>query len=1261
MSDKLFVRRRILAFLMVFVLFFSLLVFLLPNVNLDANAETNSEFNVSSSGEISNDVAMASGLSDIPPEYRNKCVEMTDSDEFEYAWNGKSTSSIKDYPGIYNSLYATAGNGPYVLNRDYSYSLADRNYDDPIGEIVPIELMQKIGVYTYFGKEYGFFINTYKSPHSIDKNIHSLVFVFDITYSMRRGQDGNPDGCVTVNVEPVFQYRYVYLDSNNSSFRMYDYYDSDDYANVFYSINKNVIRPHPKYSNGERSFDYQDIFYLKDVSVGMTLFNEQALNPNDKGYSYENDNGAFFIMAENEYSGRVLKDGKLTTDDKLDVASHVLGSVLDVVAFGANIIAPGSGTLIEILDVAGGLIDVADGARLWTNVSQSKDIKVECYAKKATFNCLYANKIEQINNYGGKTVKSMAVTNNSDNNNSIWYGQGDHYRAIFGINAEIASGQQFPNTRAFVECALKIVDKKGNVYGAQNAVNKTVDNETYQESIDFAESKNIYLLPNGYNCFSFVPYYSGKYIFNFDFNNSVKIEVDGEEINGNSVDIVKDYTPNAPPVKIKIKNNGDAVKGKLLIDVSSINETTDLIYDKDIILKVNVKNSGFYKISTNNFNITNSNIVFVNRCSIENGGFGIRASLFNKSQTSAYLDNNTYFVVKKTVNDSTKMSFNYKDVDEIGEDKKIEYTLSGNVPVYFKFVTDNNKKYKLSYSLGLSISARVYDSTGKEIGASTSGTDNNYNNFSFNSRDYGEVYINFFYSGSGNVNYDFMIFREDSVVRWFVDGVEVPGRIIEVERGKSVAISAKINDTEIDEFNCIFKYQYTFSDNLLTIATSSPFGLDVNCSVFLKRDSEQYLTIIPVFERKVDVYLNEDTWKVNFLGGTEITEISYSVNISDEIKTKTESYQYINNENGELDKTIDLKAIITNIIYNKPPTGGWRNDYLYIDVVVNKIKAFTYNNRQGESVEYDACPSSHHDNDFYFFNNGNGTQNNPYLISSKEEFNLLGFLHKDLEKNLYFKQTVDLSFDKNNVPKTETRSFYGYMDGNGHTLTVSYEGTSSSSAYFMSGLFTSNYGTICNYSRITSSITSVLDCNIGGIVSYNYGTISNIMVDVNINNIGCSSKKGTSVMGGIVAENNGIIKNVTVNAYMQSCSYYVGGIAGQNYGVIEQCNIKGTINLYSEKTIFYAGSIAGESNNKISSCSSSGSTISYKVSASDSRTLAPRIGAAVGLYSGGTLLPTGLGTVNRGTLKTVTWWEGLKKKSHNQAEYVGNIYGQCTT
>lgn len=286
MSDKLFVRRRILAFLMVFLLVFSAII-LLPAFSVDA--ETEEEYAVASSGEISNEVALASGLSAIPSNVNSKCVELTDSDEFEH----KGTKySIKDYPNIYKNMYTAAGREPYK-NLLGVVSIANSDYDDPINKIVPVELMKQIGVYEYFGKEYGFFIKTFKSESLDDDTIHSIVFVFDIKYSMKRGQDGNPDGCVAVNIEPVFQYAYVYLDSNDKSFRMYDYETPTHSCHVNYSISSNVIIPHPKNNGTSWSYDYWDIFYLKDISVGMSLFNEQALNYQKDRYLWDEVDGAF--------------------------------------------------------------------------------------------------------------------------------------------------------------------------------------------------------------------------------------------------------------------------------------------------------------------------------------------------------------------------------------------------------------------------------------------------------------------------------------------------------------------------------------------------------------------------------------------------------------------------------------------------------------------------------------------------------------------------------------------------------------------------------------------------------------------------------------------------------------------------------------------------------------------------------------------------------------------------------------------------------
>ncbi len=1214
MSDKLFVRRRILAFLMVFLLVFSAII-LLPAFSVDA--ETEEEYAVASSGEISNEVALASGLSNIPTQYLNKCIELTDSDEFEYTWNGKSTSSIKDYPNIYNGLYNAVGRAPYTTTDGTTYKLARSDYNDPIGKIVPIELMQLIGNYTYFGKEYGFFIKTFESPHSNDRNLHSLVLVFDITYSMRRGQDGTPDGCVTVNIEPVFQYRYVYLKSSNGQFKMYDYYKTSDYKNVLYSISKDMIMPHPKYSNGNRSFEYEDIFYIKDISVGMTLFNEQALNPNDGGYSYGNDNGAFFIMAENEYSGRVLKDGKLTTDDKLDVASHVLGSVLDVVAFGANIIAPGSGTLIEMLDVAGGLIDVADGARLWTNVSQSKDIKVECYAKKATFNCLYANKTEQINNYGGKTVKSMAVTNNSDNNNSIWYGQGDHYKAIFGINAEIGSGKQFPNTRAFVECALKIVDKKGNVYGAQNAVNKTVDNETYQESIDFAEGKNIYLLPNGYNCFSFVPRYRGKYTFNFSFSNNVKIEVDGKEITGNTAYI--DSRADNDPIRVKITNEGEAVKGKLLIDVSSIGQTIELLPNKETIIKAS-RDSGIYHLSTNN-----ENIIFTKKCSQENG-FGLKETFVSTPNIFTNLNNSTYIVVKNISAYNIYGNIEFYDVANINIDTTTGYSIGNEKVTCFKLNTNINTDYWLDYISNINgtiVYVNICDNNGNIM---SNGNENvgNGSRITFNSGGNDKIYIKLFVTNNTNVNSNIFICKSKINVKWYVDGIEVPSRIAEIERGKNVTISAKVNDEYVYDFYCSGTITgVSYSNNSVTIADNALLGGQF--TVELKMPLGFGLTIIPKFEEKIDISLNDD-WEFIYSGGNRIHSFNYTLLITDYYKNnKLESVTVTQSDvYSKLTGKINFKAKVLAAL-GTTYGFGWEDVSVDIVVKIENIYVYVWNTVEGKEVKTKYSSDLHCTNSYEFLTKGRGIESDPYLISTVKEFNNLKYLDTS---DMYFRQTTDIGFGLQ-LPSTIYSMFFGVYDGNGKSITFSYRFLENSTLEDMGGLFL-----------------------------LNTGTISNLTVNGTINNLLVANKNNSCSLGGVVCNNFGTIKNIKYNAYIYSCAYMTGGLVASNSGIIEGCTVTGQINVRSDRDISYTGGLVGDNHDSIKSSSTKGLTVSYTGAESSSRTLAPRIGAIVGVWTKGTIIPTGYGTVNKGTLKTVTWWEGLKKKSHNQAQYVGTVQGE---
>lgn len=1212
MSDRLFSKRRILAFFTVFILFFSLLVFLLPNVDAEANAETNSEFNDFSSGEVSNGVAMASGLSNIPSEYMNKCVEMTGSDEFEY--QGEK-HSIKEYPNIYKKEYNAVGRNPYIgTDNPEIMRLSNVDYDDPINEIVPIELMGIVGNHLYFGNEYGFFIKAYKYKNN--NNIYSIVFVFDITYNMNRNQDDVHNGCVSVSVEPVFQYRYIYI-TGNSSLMLYDYENPNKNKSVLGSKPSGSIITHPKYVDGRLSYECNDIFYLKDISVGMTLFNEQALNPNDGGYSYGNDKGAFFIMAENEYSGRVLKDGKLTTDDKLDVASHVMSKVLDVVAFGANLVAPGSGNLIQLLDTANWAIDIVDGARLWTGVNQSKDIQVECHEKKATFNCLYANRTEQINNYNGIIVKSMLVANNSDNDNSILYGQGDHYKAYFGINAEIGSGEQFPNTRALVECALKIVDQNGNVYGVQNAVSKTVDNETYQEGIEFASEEDIYLLPNGYNCFSFVPQYSGKYIFNFDFSNRIKIELNGNEINGNSIYI--DGRASNEPIKIKIKNSGNAAQGKLLIDVSSISQAIDLQPNKETIVKVNNQSNGFYKLLT-----SKSNIIITQRCVVENG-LGVKETFKGSSEVYTYLDKNSYLIIKNTSGAAVSGFVSINDVSTLEIDTETGCFVDANSSTFVKFVADVNTDYWFYVKSRNSVFINIYDINGRMISSGIEG-DSFASKVTFNSGNNREIFIKLFVTENISASPQIFICKSNVQVKWYVDGVEVPDRVVEIERGKTVTISAKINNKNVLGFYCNDVNMIGVDCSYSSITVDKNAVLGGRVTVELRMPLGFGLIVVVKFEEKLNLSI-DDSFLFSYSGGTRIHSFNYTLLITDGYKNnKLESSQVIQSDaysvlNGKINfNSRVLAALGTTYGF------GWEDVSVDIMVKIEKIYVYVWNPIAKQDIKTEYLSDLYCTNCYEFLTTGRGIESDPYLISTVKEFNNLKYLDTS---NMHFRQTMDIGFGSQSPPLTIYSMFFGVYDGNGKSITFSN----------------------------TLLANSLLE-DMGGLFLLNTGTISNLTVNGTINNLSVANKNYSCSLGGIVCNNYGTIKNIKYNADISSCAYMTGGLVASNSGTIEECTVTGQIKVRADMDITYTGGLVGDNHESIKSSSTKGLMVSYIGAESSSRTLAPRIGAIVGVWTKGTIIPTGYGTVNKGTLKTVTWWEGLKKKSHNQAQYVGIVQGE---
>ena len=211
------------------------------------------------------------------------------------------------------------------------------------------------------------------------------------------------------------------------------------------------------------------------------------------------------------------------------------------------------------------------------------------------------------------------------------------------------------------------------------------------------------------------------------------------------------------------------------------------------------------------------------------------------------------------------------------------------------------------------------------------------------------------------------------------------------------------------------------------------------------------------------------------------------------------------------------------------------------------------------------------------FASGNGSKEDPYLITSLEDFDRIRN-----HNNCYFKQTEDLNFNYNKIAplfSDENNEFQGFYDGDGHTIT-NFQSTLVTDASYLSifgriGL----EGTVQNL-NIENTTFSGGYTYIGIIASINNGTIKNCTLS------NCTVK-GYSFLGLIAGMNTGEITSCNVNVEVFGADY-AGGIVGKNLGTISNCNSSVVVNI---SQIFGSiGGIVAVNEGTVVSCTTSGST-----------------------------------------------------------------------
>jgi len=261
---------------------------------------------------------------------------------------------------------------------------------------------------------------------------------------------------------------------------------------------------------------------------------------------------------------------------------------------------------------------------------------------------------------------------------------------------------------------------------------------------------------------------------------------------------------------------------------------------------------------------------------------------------------------------------------------------------------------------------------------------------------------------------------------------------------------------------------------------------------------------------------------------------------------------------------------------------------------------------------------------------GEGTEENPYLISSPEDLKKLAdkvnsevYGQKYSFRDKYFVLTndIDISGYENWTPIGTSgdfgtfSAFCGTINGQGYTIS-GLKITGDISGY--QGLFGHLYGDISNLT-VEGNINADAGneaVHVGGICGENFGDITNCIskVNININSDRNISEYTEKTIGGISGRSFHPIINCINwgNISIDSIYAYAGGIVGGQGGNIIGCQNYGDISSPSDT----AGGIACYNIDNMIGCYNVGKVTDSKVNESDSKLYDYNSGRIYGCYSG---------------------------------------------
>ena len=207
---------------------------------------------------------------------------------------------------------------------------------------------------------------------------------------------------------------------------------------------------------------------------------------------------------------------------------------------------------------------------------------------------------------------------------------------------------------------------------------------------------------------------------------------------------------------------------------------------------------------------------------------------------------------------------------------------------------------------------------------------------------------------------------------------------------------------------------------------------------------------------------------------------------------------------------------------------------------------------------------------------GSGTHDDPYLIYTAEQFNLIGLFPLEWDKHFKLMADIDLSTYGGtafNIIGGYNKPFLGVFDGNRYAISnLNYTGSGG-------GIF----GRVEDAEiKDLGFIDPNVSLNDGG---DRVGVLAGWLLNSTITNcyVQGGSVSGRGVVGGLVGDNYG---STIINSYFQGSvfgSSGVGGLVGWNRGVITNCYFNGEVSGTGRQV----GGLAGDNSGSINDCSTS--------------------------------------------------------------------------